>query len=391
MTPRQRIVVRREMVRQKDDSAVLAQLQREYQYDGIETCAGDGTCAIPCPIGINTGALIKEFRARENGPAAEAVALRLAQHWKVVERASRAGLRGAHAFSSVFGVKPLTALAATARSVVSPDLLPAVPGPMPRAAAPLPETDRNGAAAVYFCACINRMFGRDPAGPAGPSLAETFVALSGRAGKPLWIPPDVAGLCCSTPWKSKAYTQGHKYMAQAVAGALWRWSDGGALPIVVDAASCTLGLREDVATQLEGERKEQYQRLKIIDSIAWCRDLLPNLAISRTLRRVAVHPTCSTTHLGLAGALKQVAGRLADEIEVPIGTTCCGTAGDRGLLHPELVVSATREVRAVLDARPCDAYLSANRTCEMGLRHATGRPYESFIFLLEELSRPEAG
>jgi D-lactate dehydrogenase len=45
----------------------------------------------------------------------------------------------------------------------------------------------------------------------------------------------------------------------------------------------------------------------------------------------------------------------------------------------------------VLDDVPCDAYLSANRTCEMGLRHATGRPYESFIFLLEELSRPEAG
>ena len=58
---------------------------------------------------------------------------------------------------------------------------------------------------------------------------------------------------------------------------------------------------------------------------------------------------------------------------------------------PELVVSATREVRSVLDARPCDAYLSANRTCEMGLRHATGRPYESFVFLLEELRRPEEG
>ena len=58
---------------------MLAQLQEEYQYDGIETCAGDGTCSIPCPIGINTGALIREFRARENSPAAEAVALRLAQ------------------------------------------------------------------------------------------------------------------------------------------------------------------------------------------------------------------------------------------------------------------------------------------------------------------------
>jgi len=391
MTPRQRIALRREMTRQKDDSAMLAQLQREYQYDGIETCAGDGMCSIPCPIGINTGALIKEFRARENSPAAEWVALCLAKHWKAVEPLARVSLRGAHAFSSVFGVKPLTALTAVARSVVSPDLMPAVPGPMPRAASGLPETNRHGAAAVYFCACINRMFGRDPDRPAGPSLAETFVSLSKRAGKPLWIPPDVAGLCCSTPWKSKAYRQGHQYMARAVAAALWRWSDGGSLPIVVDAASCSLGLKEDIATQLEGEQKEQYESLEIIDSIAWCRDLLPNLTISRTLRRVAVHPTCSTTHLGLAATLKQIAGHLADEVEVPIGTTCCGTAGDRGLLHPELVVSATREVRAVLDARPADAYLSANRTCEMGLRHATGRPYESFIFLLEELTRPHAG
>ena len=390
MTPRQRIALRREMSRQKDDSAMLAQLQREYQYDGIETCAGDGTCSIPCPIGINTGTLIKEFRARENSPTAEWVALRLAKHWKAVEPLARVSLRGAYLFSSVFGVKPLTALTAAARSVVSPDLMPAVPGPMPRAASSLPETERNGAAAVYFCSCINRMFGRDPAAPAAPSLAETLVSLSRRAGKPLWIPPDVAGLCCSTPWRSKGYRQGHKYMAQAVADALWRWSDGGVLPIVVDAASCTLGLKEDVATQLEGERKERYESLKIIDSIAWCRDLLPKLAISRRLRRVAVHPTCSITDLGLVGGLKQIAGCLADEVEVPIGTTCCGTAGDRGLLHPELVLSATREIRLVLIDRPFDAYLSANRTCEMGLRQATGRPYESFIFLLEELSRPKA-
>jgi D-lactate dehydrogenase len=390
MTPRQRIALRREMTRQKSDSAMLAQLQREYQYNGIETCAGDGMCSIPCPIGINTGSLIKQFRALENSPASEAVALQLAKHWKAVEPLARLSLWGAHAFSSLFGVKPLTALTTVARSVVSPDLMPAVPGPMPRAASELPKTDRKGAAAVYFCACINRMFGRDPAGAAVPSLAEAFVSLSKRAGKPLWIPRDVAGLCCSTPWKSKGYRRGHKHMAQTVADAMWRWSEGGVLPIVVDAASCTLGFKEDIATQLEGERKKQYESLKIIDSIAWCHDLLPNLTIPHKLRRAAVHPTCSITQLGLAGALKEIARCLADDVEVPIGTTCCGTAGDRGLLHPELVVSATREVRLVLIDRPFDAYLSANRTCEMGLRHATARPYESFIFLLEELSRPAA-
>lgn len=104
---------------------------------------------------------------------------------------------------------------------------------------------------------------------------------------------------------------------------------------------------------------------------------------------MAVHPTCSTQHLGLSGTLEDIAGKLAEEVVVPVGTTCCGTAGDRGLLHPELVVSATREEKAVLDVTPADAYLSANRTCEMGLRHATGRPYESFVFLLEELTRTE--
>jgi D-lactate dehydrogenase len=369
---------------------MLAQLQEEYQYDGIETCAGDGTCAIPCPIGINTGALIREFRAIETTSTADRMALRLAKNWSVVETVSRASLSATHAFSVLFGVKLLSALTGVARAVASPDLIPSVPGPMPRAARALRSTQKSGAVAVYFPACINRMFGRDPDGPASPSLPEAFVTLSERAGKPLWIPSDVAGLCCSTPWKSKGYPKGHEFMAKSIADAMLRWSDAGKIPIVVDAASCTLGLSQDIASLLDAETRARYERLTIIDSIAWCRDLLPKLTIRRKLARIAVHPTCSITHLDLAKTLKHIATHLANEVEVPIGTTCCGTAGDRGLLHPELVVSATREVKAVLDARPAEAYISANRTCEMGLRHATGRPYESFIFLLEELSRPEA-
>ena len=36
-----------------------------------------------------------------------------------------------------------------------------------------------------------------------------------------------------------------------------------------------------------------------------------------------------------------------------------------------------------LDETPAQPYLSANRTCEMGLHRVTGRPYESFVSLLE--------
>src|ERR1700686_4189614 len=263
MTPRQRIVPLREMARQSPGSPMLARLQEEYQYDGIETCAGDGTCAIPCPIGINTGALIRELRAVETTSTADNVALGLAKNWSTVERVSRASLSATHAFSLLFGVKPLKALTGLARAVASPDLIPSVPGPMPRAARALRSTEKNGAAAVYFPACINRMFGRDPDGPASPSLPEAFVTLSERAGKPFGIPPDVAGLCCSTPMKSKGYPQGHGFMAKAIAEAMLRWSDGGRIPIVVDAGSCTLGLSQDIAQLLDAKTKAKYESLPI--------------------------------------------------------------------------------------------------------------------------------
>ena len=133
---------------------------------------------------------------------------------------------------------------------------------------------------------------------------------------------------------------------------------------------------------------------RAIDLVRNASDASPHRLIPQAVvlprSRIALHRTCSTTHLGLAGVLKEIAGRLADEDEAQVGTICRGAAGDRGLLHPERVVSATREVRSALEARPAEACRSANRTCEMGLRHAAARSQESFVFPLEELSRPTA-
>ena len=54
-TPRQRIVLRREMARQPAGSPVQRALLEEYAYDGVETCAADGSCQLACPLGIDTG------------------------------------------------------------------------------------------------------------------------------------------------------------------------------------------------------------------------------------------------------------------------------------------------------------------------------------------------
>ena len=108
--------------------------------------------------------------------------------------------------------------------------------------------------------------------------------------------------------------------------------------------------------------------------------------------KILVHPTCSTAHLGLSETLLEIAGVLTASADIPLGTTCCGTAGDRGLLHPELVHSATRDTLVQIQSSEDDTcFVSANRTCELGMRQTTGKVYESFIYLLEELSRPQAG
>ena len=92
-TPRQRIVLRREMARQPAGSAVLEALLAEFEYDAVETCAADGSCALVCPLGIDTGKLVKSLRERQHSARAQRVAARLAGRWAAVERAARASLR----------------------------------------------------------------------------------------------------------------------------------------------------------------------------------------------------------------------------------------------------------------------------------------------------------
>ena len=70
-TPRQRIVLRREMARQPAGSPLQRALLEEYEYDSLDTCAADGSCQLACPLGIDTGKLVKELRAERHTERAE--------------------------------------------------------------------------------------------------------------------------------------------------------------------------------------------------------------------------------------------------------------------------------------------------------------------------------
>ncbi len=353
-TPRQRIVIRREMARQPPGSPVLAALREQYDYAGNETCATDGSCMHACPVGIDTGQLIKQLRHAHHRPRIERLAALAAERYGVLERAAQVALRT--------GGKSARRLRSS----------------LPPAAPELPQTEREGAVAVYLPACINRIFGNPPEREAHPSLPEALVSLSQRAALPLWIPPDVTGHCCGTPWTSKGYRDGHQVMTRRISAALSRWSDGGRLPVVIDASSCAHGLISEV--RVDG--------VEILDSISWVHDhLLPRLQVNRRLGSVAVHPTCASNHLQLSGKLQAIAAQIAEEVVVPAATGCCGMAGDRGWRYPELPDSALRDTARELDGRTFDACLSSNRTCEAALAQVTGRPYASFVLALEEITR----
>jgi D-lactate dehydrogenase len=177
------------MARQPEASRVSAKIVADYDYDAIQTCAGDGSCAIACPVEINTGALMKHFRHLEHGPRAERVAATFARQFGIVERVARIAVGAADATAEMLGHRTVTAVTNMARAVVSKDLMPGWLPNMPTAAkAKLPKTAREGAAGVYFTACVNRIFGRMPGQERKPSLQETMIAVSARAGMPLWIP-----------------------------------------------------------------------------------------------------------------------------------------------------------------------------------------------------------
>ncbi|MEU7736203.1 FAD-binding and (Fe-S)-binding domain-containing protein [Streptomyces griseus] len=387
-TPRQRIVLRREMMRQADGAPVETGLLDAYGYDAVDTCAGDSTCKLACPVGIDTGAMMKGFRHRRHTPREERIAALTAKNFRLVEASARRAVAVADAVGDRVGDRPLGALTRLARKAVRPDLVPEWLPRTPGAARRLPPTDRVGASAVYYPACVNRIFA-GPDGVAGLPLAEAVVAVSARAGKPVWIPEDVAGTCCATIWHSKGYDAGNRVMANRIVEAAWGWTAGGTLPLVVDASSCTLGIAEEVVPYLSADNRALHRELTVVDSLVWAaEELLPELTVFRTTGSAVVHPTCSMEHLGDVGQLRAVAEACADEVVVPDDAGCCAFAGDRGMLHKELTDSATAKEAAEVGLRAYDAHLSANRMCEIGMERATGRPYRSALIELEHATRP---
>ncbi len=380
-TPRQRIVLRRELARARaeGDEPLAAELADQYGFDAVDTCAVDGLCGTVCPVGIDTGDLVRRLRTENSGGPKAAAWDTAARHWDATTRLSGAALTVADALPDPLVMGASSAARALLGRTRVPGWTPDLPAGGTRRG---PVRDARDAEAVFFPACLGTMFA--PAAE-GIGVAAAFEALCSRAGIGLRRPEGIASLCCGTPWKSKGHHGGLAAMRDRVLPSLAVATDGGRLPVVVDASSCAEGLGHLLAG-LDG--------IEVLDAVAFvARTVLPRLPDGdRRLRTVVVHPTCSSVAAGTVPDLLAVAGRCAERVVVPDDWGCCAFAGDRGMLLPELTASATAPEAAAVAHVAADAWVSVNRTCEIGLSRATGRPYRHVLEVLEELGRvPRTG
>lgn len=383
LTPRQRIVVRREMARlEAGKGAEYDSLNREFPYMALDTCATDGLCATACPVSIDTGTLVKRFRNVRAPASAHRWAQRIAANFGLTERVLRGALRAGHIAEDVLGEAAMRRMTSALKRMLG-EHFPEWMADVPHAAGTVPRTAREGATAVYFPSCISRVMGRLPNEPRDRSLMDVTVELARRAGAPVYIPRDVHGICCGTPFSSKGFSKAQAIALNAAIERFWKWSDGGRLPIVIDTSPCAYGLKSG-RPYLTSENQQRFDGLRLLDGIEFVHDqLLPKLTVSAKVDSVGLHPVCSVTKMGLGGKLEAIARACSQRVIVPVDAGCCAFAGDRGFLVPELTEAATRrEAAEIRSEQPSECY-SSSRTCEIGMSRATGQLYRSYMYLLE--------
>lgn len=377
LTPRQRIVVRRaeSAAHARGDEAFVAELAADYDYEGLHTCAVDGMCQTACPVQINTGDLVKRLRRENASPVVAAGWKAAAKNWGAATRAGASALTAA----TVLPDPVVRGATDVARRVLGRDTVPQYDTDLPTGGQPR-KPGHVGAsdaevAGVYLPACVNSMFG--PGGE-GTGVTEAFGRLLKRAGKALLVPEEVGSLCCGTPWSSKGLSAGHETMTGKVRDAVLIATDQGRLPVITDASSCTEGF-----TQVLAEAG-----VAVIDAVTFtARQLLTELQVTAPLPDLVLHPTCSSRQLGIDADLAAIAAAAAEDVSVPTSWGCCGFAGDRGMLHPELTAAATAPEAAEVKALGAENHVSCNRTCEIGMTRATGRPYGHVLEALEKATR----
>ncbi|MBR8533990.1 FAD-binding oxidoreductase [Carboxylicivirga sediminis] len=376
LTPRQRIAVYRALnanvseISGKD----LKALAKAFEYKGEESCATDGLCALNCPVGINTGKLIKDLRFESKSRLSNAVATYIANHYGGTSAVVKGALSAVGVLQKILQSAVMEKGGHFVHNVSGRNV-PLWNRYMPHAAARVDVVSdvKSDHKVVYFPACINRMMGNDASMKDKDSLTKVTKRLLNKAGYEIIYPENLSGLCCGMSFDSKGFRGQGMMKLKELEDALLEASDYGRYPVLCDMSPCLLRMKE-----LMDARLELYEPIEF--TLSFLKDKLQFTPQNET---VMVHVTCSSTKMGLDEQLVQLAQLCAKEVIKPEKTGCCGWAGDKGFNLPELNKSALRYLKEEVPERAVAGY-STSRTCEVGLSVHTGLTYQSILYLVDK-------
>lgn len=381
-TPRQRIVGRREISRVMaagNDPKKVKELAKAYRYPGKDTCAADSLCSTRCPVGIDTGKMVKAMREEANGKLGNTIADWVAGNFGGIAKTISTTLNTVDSLHKITGT-PFMEIASTLARKATLDQLPLWNREMP-SGVPKIATDTGSFGGelrvVYFPSCASRSM----SGPAREdaerdALPVKTKSLLQKAGYELIYPAGLDNLCCGQAFESKGFMAQADLKSRELSDALLAVSENGKIPVLCDTSPCFYRMQSTL-----DKRLQLFEPIEFVLTF-----LMDKLKLKQLDVKVAVHPTCSTRKLGLENKLEQLARACAREVVMPADIYCCGFAGDRGFNFPELNEAALKDLKDHVCT--CEAGYSTSKTCEIGLSLHGGIPYRSILYLVDEASEP---
>jgi len=380
LTPRQRIVILREISRGRTSAKQLFELSKQFEYDGADTCATDGLCKLKCPVEIDTGKMIKSIRRKNNSKFSGAAAGFASVYFSSAVSAVKTGLNAVDFLRSHSVGNKLKSGSAFLRKITN-NKFPLILNHLPRAnisSSSFLNLSASENKVVYFPSCINRAMGADPNEKSGEPLTVVMRRLLNIAGYEAVIPDGLSGLCCGMPFASKGFDVQAEEKAAQLTSALLNASDNGVIPVMFDMSPCAKTEKDFIS--------DSGTQLQIYDSIEFISEfIIPKLKLNKLNKTVMLHNVCSAEHMGLKDKLIRIAEACAEEVIVPHDIACCGFAGDRGFTVPELNESALHNLKKHIPDNCSEGY-SSSRTCEIGLSEYSGINYKSIVYLIDEAS-----
>jgi D-lactate dehydrogenase len=382
LTPRQRITIYREISRltaSGDNPSLLKELEKDFGYLGIETCAATGLCADRCPVGINTGDLVRELRHVKNNKH-QGFSKKLANNFANIEKITRISLSIAGFSQRLIGNKIMGGLTGTVRQLSSnriPLWTKYLPSNANYQAKTLSSDNNRTPKVVYIPSCASRNMGQALDADEQRSLTEVTYAVLEKAGFEV-ISPDFSGECCGMPFNSKGMFDEARQKRASLLTKLTQLSENGQYPILIDTSPCKSMLLENI---------EATTHLSIYEPVEFVTDILAGYLSFKPLNdTIMLHVTCSSRRMGLTDKMQKLAKLCSNNVVIPEHIQCCGFAGDKGFTTPELNENALATLKDQVP-KGCTAGYSNSRTCEIGLSHHAGIDYQSILYLVDKATR----